>query len=282
MSRGSRRRRSFQKTHTASPGDQRQIWVIAPSRESDDQIRLREEARRRAEGQGLVVVVRRTKLCIVEGGPESHKRFEVLDPRDAGDLYAAANRMALLVLSLTACYVRLDPSETPSRRRRLRSLENFVQYKAFYGLARSLGDPARLVDEFAGWPHDGTCTGTDDPRVLPLHVFDNERLWDSLRSEDARTRFDSEYGTATRRVDCAGRSWSPAHVGHGTDILTVSGYQLKAGFHWDVTRGRLGGRRLVTSHEVWLLRHPTSYANVYPDAYVRGAPRGNVQLVWPR
>lgn len=162
----------------------------------------------------------------------------------------------------------------------VRNLEEFVRYKAMYGIARSLGDGAKLIDAFATWPSGSGDADAQDPRVLPLHVFDNERIWENLDAVAGRTDFAQRYGNAAHRLDCTDRNWSPATVGHGQDTLTVAGRGMPRGFHWDVNRGRAGGSRLVTCHEVWLLRHPRSYANVYPDAYVRGAPRGNARLVW--
>lgn len=279
MSKGSHKRRSDGVTPNGDGG--RQVWLIVPSRESHDQEALREETRRRAEALGLKLVVRRAELCVVEGGPEAHRRFELLTPRDAGDLYYAAHRKSVLVLALMSCYVRLDPSENPTRRRHLRRLDSFVRYKASYGLARSIGDPKRLIDGFESWPDGDQCSGDHDPRALPLHVFDSQKSWDDLDTEAGYSGFVTAYGSGSRRLDCDGRDWVPAPVGHGSDTLTISGYRLTKGFHWDVCRGRGRSARLVTSHEVWLLRSRNSYANVYPDAFVRGAPRGNVKLVWP-
>jgi hypothetical protein len=278
MSKGSRRRAPVQAGKAA--GGERQVWIFTSSRESPDQRRLRDEANQAARAHGFTALVRRTERCTVTGGPEAHKRFDLLTPKDAGELYAAIHRKAVLAITLGACFIRSDPSENPSRRRHVRSVEDFVQYKASYGLARSLGDAMKLIDTFAGAAIEAGAENAHDPRILPLHIFDSEAIWKGLDSESGQGDFAGTYGRAPRRSDQTGRLWSPAPVGHGSAELKIANFEIPKGFHWDVNRGREGGHRLVTSHEVWALRHPNSYANVYPDGYVRAAPRGNLRRVW--
>lgn len=279
MSKGSRKRRS-RHTDGASPPERDQVWIFAPEerRESAEQRQLREETSALAFAREMTVLTRRTKRAVVEGGPDAHKRFELLDPRDAGDLYHAMHRQRVLVVTVAACWVRLDPSESPSRFRRVRGLGEYVRYKASFSIARGPGDPLRIMDSFIRWP-DELCSEIRDPRILPLHVFDAERYWANLQGEVDSEQFVTIYGQANRRLDPNGRTWTPAPIGHGSDVLAVSGYMLPAGFHWDVQRGR-GTDRLVTCHEVWRLDHGGSYANVYPDAYVRVGRRFG-RRVWP-
>src|SRR5262249_37404159 len=165
----------------------------------------------------------------------------------------------------------------PTRRRHARRLDDYVRYKAAYGLARGAGDISAILTAFEAWPPTDSCSGAHDPRVLPLHVFDSSRVWPDLNETDGTARFDATYGRHPRRSDGWGRLWVPALVGHGQDSLTVSGRRLERGFHWDVRRG--SAERLATCHEVWKL-NPGGYANVYPDAHVRvGARYG--RRVWP-
>jgi hypothetical protein len=231
-----------------------------------------------ADDRELVAKVRRTRRRTVTGGPDAHKPFDLVEPRDAGELYAAVHRHRVLVLALSASWVRSDPGEASARWRHVRRLEEFVSYKAAYCMVRGPGDPERAVSEFGSWPVSGSCTTTDDPRVLPLHVFDHSQAWLALGTPSGAATFAAVHGQPRRRVDPAGRTWCPARRGHGNDGLTVSGLPLPTGFHWDVQRGR-AVERLVTCHEVWRLGHRGSYANVYPDAYVRvGARYG--RRVW--
>jgi hypothetical protein len=248
----------------------RQVWIIAPEapRESRDQAALRKQAMILAQDSGIVAITRRTKRHIIAGGPEAHKRFELVEPRDAGDLYRAIHRYRVLVLAVAACFVRSDPAEAPTRKRHARRLEEFVRYKAAYGLARGAADPAAILAAFARWPSEcGSCADSGDPRVLPLHVFDKSRVWPDLDDSNGLFKFGSAYGTDSR-TDADGQSWSRARALHGGRTpLAVSGLVLPRGFHWDVQRNR-GVGRLTTSDEVWKL-NSGGYANVYPDAHVR-------------
>lgn len=281
MSKGSKKRRSAPHDAEGRQTAHGQIWIFMPEerRENDAQRRLRAAADRAAQDRGMLVKIRRTRHRVVMGGPDAHKRFDLVEPRDAGDLYAAVHRGPVLVLAVTASWVRSDPPEEPSRLRHIRRLEDFVRYKAAYGIARGPGDPKRIIESFATWPPDGPGATTADPRVLPLHVFDHVQAWTELDAPQGRTEFAAAYGPPQQRVDQPGRSWCPAPVGHGSDCLTVSGSALPRGFHWDVRRGRATDR-LVTCHEVWKLDNHTSYANIYPDAYIRVGTRHG-RRVWP-
>ncbi len=257
-----------------------QIWIITPeeSRESNEQAALRREAFYLAQERGIVILTRRTKRHIIEGGPDAQKRFELLEPRDAGDLYRAMHRRHILVFALGACFVRSDPSESPTRQRHARRLEDYVRYKATYGLARGPSDPATILATFISRQVAGGCSDSRDPRVLPLHVFDNSRVWKDLDDDAGASKFASTYGGNVRRIDANGRTWTASPVGHGQDSLIVSGFALPQGFHWDVQRGK-ATERLTTCHEVWKLK-ASGYANVYPDAYVR-VGKNCGRRVWP-
>jgi hypothetical protein len=259
----------------------KQLWIVAPEarKESSEQAQLRLLALRSGEAMDLSVVTRRTRQCVIQGGPDAHKRFELMEPRDARDLYAAMHRSKVLVLALTAGYIRCDPSEVPTRKRHARRLEDYVRYKASYGLARGPRDVSTILDTFERWPRTqmGRGIGVGDPRILPLHVFDNSSVWTDLDGDDGLSRFVAQHGSDSRRSDGNGRRWVAAPVGHGRDTLEVSGFVLPTGFHWDVQMGK-NSERLTTCHEVWKL-NPRGYANVYPDAFVRVTDRRG-RRVW--
>ena len=277
MSRGSRSRKS----DSASPegSASRQIWIFTPEKkyENASQAQLRHELARLAKTESVVVKTRVTTLKVFGGGPDAHKRVFLVSPRDAGDLYKAMHRAHVLVASLRSCSVRTDPAEDPPRLRRTRRLEDFVQYKAFYASLRGARDPARILEEFLTISPAKLCVDTHDPRVLPLHVFDDELCWINLNSAEGINEFKRKYGPSSSRVDSMKRKWSPAQELHGSDILTVDGLTLPKGFHWDVERGK-SAERLVTCHEVWKVG-PGGYANIYPDAFVRSGSK-NCRCVW--
>lgn len=277
MSRGSKSRRSRTAQPEGTESSVRQVWIIAPEakHETEAQAELHGEIRRLAEADGVTVIVRTAKKYVFRGGPDAHQRFDLVTSRDAFDLYQAIHRRNVLVAAVSACAIRTNPDEDPLRIRHARRLEDFVRYKAAFALLRGPGDPKRLYADFMGHSPQNLCRNSHDPRVLPLHVFDQEVTWTDLHLVTGSQHFDEYYGQGTSRSDSAGRRWSPAPLGHGQDTLVVDGLTLPRGFHWDVKRGT-ARERLVTSHEVWKI-HKGGYANIYPDAYVR-TERGHV--VW--
>lgn len=125
-------------------------WFVAQSLSvPTDQATLRREALSLAQDRNMAAVTRRTKRCVVEGSPEAHRRFELIEPRDAGELYKAMHRRDVLVFAVVACFVRSDPSASPTRLRHTRRLEEYVRYKARYGLARGPGNPSSIFTSFA-------------------------------------------------------------------------------------------------------------------------------------
>jgi hypothetical protein len=246
-----------------------QVWIVAPAgpTESREQAALRLHTLHAAQSMDLSVVTRRTRRCVIQGGPDSQKRLELLEPRDARDLYSAVHRRRVLVLATTAAYVRCDPSEMPTRKKHARRVEEYVRYKANYGLARGARDVTSTLEAFDSWPPNNGGLTLGDPRVLPLHVFDNSNIWSDLDQRAGLSRFVAEYGRDSQRQDGSGRVWRVATARHGQDSLTVAGFSLPTGFHWDVQTGR-SPQRLTTSHEVWKL-NARAYANVYPDSFIR-------------
>jgi hypothetical protein len=228
----------------------------------------------RGEG-GVLVRVRVT-------GRRGRRSARGAGRRGRGGGCAVAHRCRLLVLSTGTCFVRRDPSANPSYRGDLVTIEGFVRYKARFGMIRNHNDIIRIIGEFAGWPIEGACLGPRDPRVLPLHTFDNNTEWPDLDQPEQVTEFAKRFGSPTRRTDPAGRSWVQSAAFHGGDALFVAGYELNPGFHWDVERGR-GRERIFTTHEVWKLTNQNSYCNIYPDGYVRQGRTlsgGSCRLVW--
>lgn len=280
MSRGSRQRRAAAASGEQVGGVGRdQLWIFRPerARESQPQQQLADETRRLAQERNLLVKVRRVRRCEIAGGPDAHKRLDLVEPSDAGELYQVVHRSRVLVLALTASWVRGDPSRNPARKRQARKLEDFVRYKAMFGVVRGPGDPEGFIESFTGWPGPSdTCLAMGDPRVLPLHVFDLERPWRDLDTPSGSARFTAAHGQPARRTDRCGREWRPDPSRHGGEGLQVARLDLPVGFHWDVQCPRKSAS-LVTSHEVWKVH---GHANVYPDAYVR-LTRGSGKRVWP-
>jgi hypothetical protein len=282
VSKGSRQRQTSQITRSYDPADV-QVRLFIPSHESAPQSSLREQVMRTVEARRWAAAVRRARQCRVIGGKDDGRSHDLIEPNHAAEVYSVAHRSRVLVLSTGTCFVRRDPSANPSYRSDLVSIESFVRYKALFGMIRVSRDVERIVEEFSDWPDEGACSGPQDPRVLPLHVFDNDDEWPDLDMPGQISTFASRFGPAGHRTDPAGRSWNQSAVFHGGDALSVAGYGLSPGFHWDVERGR-GRERIFTADEVWKLSNGNSYCNIYPDGYVRKGRTltgGACRLVWP-
>lgn len=224
----------------------------------------------------------RGKRALVIGEPW-HGPVQFLEPTDAHELYRLVHRWRVLLLSFTSIYVRKDPRRQPVERRAALELGTFVEHKAEFELVRSR---AALEAVFEGFHNVGSglsCTGDDDPRCLPLHVFSVDRVWSALSEQHGRDVFADLHGPARSRVDRDKKRWARAgrRAYHGGDALTVSGQDLLPGMHWDVTTER-GPVQLATSSQVWEVpRGAQGYVNVYPDAYVRSTNRSRARRVWP-
>lgn len=281
MSKGSRRRREAREmTPNDTPAVRVRLFI--PSRESEPQGILREQVMRAVEARQWTIAVRRARQGRVIGGEEDGRPYDLVEPRHAAEVYSMAHRGRVLVLSTGTCFVRRNPSADPSHRTDLISIESFVRYKAQFGMIRDNKDISRITGGSSGWLLEGACSGPRDPRVLPLHTFDNNAEWSDLDKQWQITEFANRFGPATHRTDPAGRSWIQSTAFHGSDALSIAGYRLNPGFHWDVERGR-GREHIFTAHEVWKLANRNSYCNIYPDGYVRkgrALAGGSCRLVW--
>ncbi len=123
---------------------------------------------------------------------------------------------------------------------------------------------------YAAWCKGVQCSGEDDPRVLPLHVFETNRNWAHLGTPGGDSEFIRCYGPAGKRLDEGGKVWSRAPRGayHGGDEFAVAGCMLARGMHWDVSIRR-GSVLVCSADRVWSLKGRDAYINVHPDAHVR-------------
>lgn len=262
MSRGTKRPRS---APGGSGGERGQVWIFTPEdgRELPAQKDLRSQAMELADDRELVAKVRRTRRRTVTGGPDAHKPFDLVEPRDAGELYAAVHRHRVLVLALSASWVRSDPGEASARWRHVRRLEEFVSYKAAYCMVRGPGDPERAVSEFGSWPVSGSCTTTDDPRVLPLHVFDHSQAWLALGTPSGAATFAAVHGQPrapcrprrTHLVSGAPRPWQRRPDCVGTPVADGVSLGRSA---WSRRRTARHLSRGLEARSSWLIRERLS------------------------
>lgn len=281
MSKGSHRRRESREMTSKDVSDV-QLRLFIPARESEQQSTLRDLVMRATEARQWTIAVRKALQCRVIGGEEDGRPYDLVEPKHAAEVYSAAHRSRVLVLSTGACFVRRNPRADPSHRTDLISIESFIRYKANFVMIRDHKGIESAIREFSKWPLNDGCSGPRDPRILPLHTFDHNSEWPDLDQPEQITEFANRFGPATRRTDPTGRSWMQSAAFHGSDALSIAGYGLTAGFHWDVERGR-GHEHIFTAHEVWKLANQNSYCNIYPDGYVRKGRElagGSCRLVW--
>lgn len=258
------------------------VFVVRLSSESTGLVQLAEECDAAARRAGLSVTTYRSKSARLRAeSPE--RKIDLLNNSDARGLYRALHRENVLVLSLKDIYVRRDPSCDPHDRAQAIKLSVFVRHKALFGLVHSGADIDRHLTTFAeSRLEPAGCSGIDDPRALPLHVFEARGDWIDLGTRGADTDFRDRFGPASRRRDDGGKTWDRTRALHGREQLRVSRCALLAGSHWDVV-SRGGTVMLYTSDEIWRLQaRRNDYLNVYPDAYVRKTPRSVSRRVWPR
>ena len=128
-----------------------------------------------------------------------------------------------------------------------------------------------IIRAFQEWIVIENCTGEDDPRCLPFHVFDADIDTYNLSDPSDRQRFQSDHRGQRCRRDGNALDWRRPNTRqmHGRASLQVAGRDLIRGFHWDVS-DRTGSKRVSTTSTIWQLR-PGGYFNIYPDAHIRGS-----------
>ena len=205
----------------------------------------------------------------------SGRRLLVLGRCDAADLYVQFHRRPTAVLTNEDVHVRTQPA-SPLRDDRVVSLREFSRYKSYFSHLRSNRAEEAWSDEFSAWMGEVSCDGLADCRCLPFHIFTAKATYDlTLREE--RARFERDHRRRRARYDDRQLEWSPARprARHGREPITISGYRLEDGFHWDVAARRK--RTIATADRVWVVKN---YLNVYPDGMSRFGDR--CYEVWTR
>lgn len=259
------------------------LVLVRPERESSEVRDLVAKAHETAERVDIppIKTFRARRGSVV--GEHWQRPVQFLEPTDAREIYRLVHRWRTLVLSFTRVYVRRNPSRQPAERRAALELATYVEHKAGFELIRSQATLQAAIRDFKDSAGGVSCAGENDPRCLPLHVFSVDRDWSVLSEQHGRNAFEELHGPARSRVDSDSKRWARADRGayHGRDKLTVAGFELPAGMHWDVTSER-GRTQITTANEIWTLpRGARGYVNVYPDAYVRPGTRSAARRTWP-
>ncbi len=257
------------------------VVIIRPGTDSDSVSRLVNRASRLVDQASHTLTVYRSRR--VRMSEEATERsVDFLEPDDAHGLYRLLHQGRVLTLAFEQTYIRRDPRRDPPARRAAVAVDSFIRYKGLFGLIRSERELTAQLDDFQRWCEGAPgCTGIDDPRALPFHVFTTDVEWNALGTPDTDRAFQNRYGQPQGRQDDGGKDWNRANHLHGSLRLTVSGCDLPDGAHWDVTATRQKAL-LHTANGVWLLdARRRTYANVYPNAQVRLTSDRRCRKLWP-
>lgn len=259
----------------ASAPRESRIWLVLHPSDSDYERRLRATLGREAVRLGIKLNTLRAKSRKLSAEGDRSRAVNILEPIDANQLYRDLSRHKCYVLSRGSVYVLHDPRQDPPRKRDCIPLQRFVDHRAVY---RTLEEGVDTVAEVSAMIAEGVpfdCTTYNDPRVLPLHVFDREAVERRLDTEADRRAFRSNYAVNVGGwQSTATGAWSPAPAGarHGwAGPSWVCDYELPPGYHWDVNAGRQR-RTVIATASVWKVK-PQGYVNIYPNSHIRAGSR---------
>ena len=249
------------------------IWVIFPLSRRAETGAARNSIRSICKARDWNIQERPAKELPVTA---SGRKRVLISGDDADSLYRRLHVSRVGILCFDRVSVPLDPIVQERTRERLMvDLRAFSLYKFFYSRI-STERPNDWLADFERWHGCVECEGEHDPRCLPLHVFKGEQIGLELASQ--REEFAKRYGSGSVRVDDDKREWrlSPRDF-HGREVAQIAGRDLRPGFHWDVAP-LAGSTRIVTTTQVWQV---FNYANVYPNAHVRGRPP-DARRIYPK
>lgn len=252
----------------------RVFFVLPPAKQTTpEEHTLWKDTQKLAEERGWATHVFRAKQVRSQVRSESARPILLLDPWDARKLYRDGHRGFCAAFDFRQVRVLKDPKKLPSTANSV-SLRQFVSHKLFYGRLNSVSTVEALLDEFSGWQDLLSCTGERDARCLPHLVFAPDHDASGLGAEAADEAFLKKFGGPGSLLDASGRNWNRPTAAHGQPVLTVGGFSLRAGFHWDVQNSK-GTNDMPSIHEVWRFSKG-SYANVYPDGTVRSGQTAGI------
>lgn len=243
----------------------RVVFVVLGPKKSKDERRESIADRVRSDFEAAGWVVRNIRPKSLGSLPGSGARpAVVLEPTDAHAIYIEAHRSFVAVVQIAAASVLKNPRSRVTPRNTM-TLERFVRYKAYFIVA----SPEHLIDGIVmvadKWVKAVGCSGDNDPRCLPLHVFSPERDWVGL--ESSTVEFDKHHGKANRRKDSELRRWPTDPSNHGQQIDVVAGHRMQRGFHWD-TQALRNETFIYNAQEVWAIGK-RGHLNIYPDSNAR-------------
>lgn len=271
-------RQGQQRDPGASSAHGPRIWLILHPSDSDFEKRQRATLGREADELGVKLITRRTKSRRLRAEGDGARRVNVLEPVDAHELYRDLSLRKCYVISRGSVFVLHDPRQDPPRKRDCIPLSRFVDHKAVYYTLEDGVDTAADLRQLIGTESPSDCTSYNDPRILPLHVFDRDADGRRLGTDDGRHKFRDAYSRNGCWQSTATGAWRPASAGgrHGLAgpsgaALRIWDYELPNGYHWDTNAGP-NKRLVIATASVWKVE-ARGYVNIYPDSHIRAGEK---------
>lgn len=199
----------------------------------------------------------------------------LVNPEDAFSLYKAMHHDRVCVLSIqfpreSGPFVCRRPNTTYClTSHTVFSLREYCRNKAFFRrIYDGSAHPLRWVGGFKYWCSHVHCDSLQDPRVLPLHVFEaRDGAPRRMLHRRNHSAFLEEHRFESGLKDLVGAVWRRADVRHSHVPQVVAGFPLPVGFHWDVSPRGHQVVRIYNPLREWLIR---KHVNVAPNATIRG------------
>lgn len=234
-----------------------------------------EAVRKLAVGRGLAVDIFRTVPRVSRQKGEEGRRFSVVEPWEADRLYRLLHLGHDAVFQTGKAQVLLNPTGAYESSNVI-SLARLVRHKVFFAQFDGHTPPPDVLNEYDIWRSEPHCDSHRDSRVLPLHMFSPRGDLD-LRSEEGRKAFELVHGSPAQLKDEKSRPWNQTSAWHGTDDLTIAGFTLPTGFHWDVEAAR-NVSHMSSLTALWRF-DKGAYVNVSPNGHIRGGQSKGVTAV---
>jgi hypothetical protein len=185
-----------------------EVWVLLPPNSDSAKVGpIRATLSRESTARGWGLQVRPTHQL-------ADKPF--LSSKDTDALYRRLHRARVVVVSIQApgspgphFFKRPPPASartySPGN---IASVRTLCRHKGLFYRWRWDRSTAEWGPIFASWCERIQCEGPEDPRCLPLHVFQCQARWSKeIARSEGRVSFDACHGTGHERTDEVGLRW---------------------------------------------------------------------------
>mgnify|MGYP000845849848 FL=1 len=196
----------------------------------------------------------------------------------AKELSKSSRRKLVAIIQFGSARVLLNLFDQWSRRTSV-TIEEYLGDAACVRIVSDESDLERVIKDCMFWfdhPGGDLALNKNDPRCLPMSAFSRRRLY-LLESPEARRIFKEKYkylGKGIQWLDDDGKLWDGNGACHGLVPAHICGCALPLGWHWDVSWGKEGSKKMLVSNgwEAWEVGR-NGYINVCPDGSIRKGER---------